>query len=107
MEPQNYSRTQVKFGLRGWVAIGLAIAVLGVMTAAVVFLAVGLFVFTLPVLLLAPVIYYFAPKPKLKPMPAWTGKDMPNNSEIIEGEYRVIKRGGDDEVRQTEVDPSE
>jgi hypothetical protein len=68
-----------RFGLRGWAAIGAAILILGAVTV----LALGLFFFLLPVLLLAPVLYYFLPRPGMNP-----GKENPT---VIDGEFRVVE----------------
>ena len=65
---------------------------LAAILAAAIFLAVGLFVFLLPAMILAPVLYYFLPG--LKPVPR-PGRDngqtgATGDPTIIDGEYRVI-----------------
>jgi hypothetical protein len=83
MAPQNNSRVHIlRFGLRGWAAIGVATAIL----IAVAALAIGLFVFLLPVLLLAPALYYFLPRPKIHAVRNEASK----GSTIIDGVFRVV-----------------
>jgi hypothetical protein len=83
MPPQNNPRVHIlRFGLRGWAAIGEATVVL----VAVAVLALGLFVLFLPILLLAPVLYYFLPRPKGYSL----RRQQPKDSTIIEGEFRMI-----------------
>ena len=48
---------RIQFGLSGWVAIISALAIFALLVAAIAFVAVGLFVFFLPVL---PGILFFA-----------------------------------------------
>jgi hypothetical protein len=81
----------IQFTLSGWTAIAGALAIFAAVTVAITFLAIGLFVFLLPVLLVAPVLYYFRPKPKPTPI---TDDVMPeglkNGPTIIEGEFQVV-----------------
>jgi len=83
MPQQNNPRVQIlQFGLRGWAAIGVAILVI----AGLALLALGVLVFLLPVLLFAPVLFYFSPRPKTYPV-----KDQsPRDTTIIDGEFRVV-----------------
>lgn len=76
-----------QFFLRGWSAIAAVLLVLG----AIVLLAVGLLVFFLPVLLVAPILYWLLPKPKT--MPHAMNNDIPgraNDADIIEGDFTVV-----------------
>ena len=82
---------RIQFGVRGWAAIATAVIVLGAVTV----LAVGFIVFLLPVLILAPVLYWFMPKPKPKlgPIPHPMNNNIPraaNNADIIEGEFTDV-----------------
>jgi 4-hydroxybenzoate polyprenyltransferase len=101
MQEFNNQRIQLKFGIKGWMAIGVGVAILGAITTAVVLLAVGLFVFTLPMLILAPLIYWLVPKrkPENKPIQHPLRMATSNNTEIIEGEFRVIDRDDDNNQR--------
>ena len=60
----------IQFGLSGWVGIISALATLALFVGAIAFLAVGLFVIFLPILLIVPILYYFLPhlKPKVAPL---------------------------------------
>jgi len=95
----NNSPIRIQFGVRGWAAIVAAVIVLGAVTV----LAVGFLVFLLPVLILAPVLYWFMPKPKRMPKPQPMNSEIPrpiNDADIIEGDFT--------EVRTTAVErPSE
>jgi hypothetical protein len=83
MQQSNNPRVHIlRFGLRGWATIGVATAVL--VAAAV--LATVLFVFFLPVLLLAAVAYLFLPKLRLGSVK----KGPPADTTIIDGEFRVV-----------------
>jgi len=55
-------RTQIS--LRGWAAIAASLIILIAVPVVIVFFAIGLLVFVLPAMLLAPLIYYFVPKSK-------------------------------------------
>ena len=79
----------IRFGLRGWAAILVGLLVLGAITI----LALGFFVLLLPVLLLAPILYYFLPRPK-------AGQGEPG---VIDGEFRVV--GAQDSVKEIERKP--
>jgi hypothetical protein len=81
------SPVRIQFGLRGWAAIVAGLAILGV----IAFLAVGLLIFLLPVLLLSTVLYWFLPKPKRSSVfPA--EKPPGAGTTIIDGNFRVIER---------------
>ncbi len=80
--PQQPNFRVYQFGLRGWAAIALGLVILGALTI----LALGFFVLLLPVLLLAPVIYYFLPRPKIRA----ATYERPQDATIIDGEFRVV-----------------
>jgi hypothetical protein len=88
------SPRHIRFDLRGWAAIATGLALL----VAVTFLAIGLFIFFLPVLILAPVLYWLMPKPKIYRVSNPTSEKTTKGTTIIDGEFRVIDAGvsGDD-----------
>jgi hypothetical protein len=82
-QPPNASR-HIQFTLSGWIAVAGALVV----AVALIFLAIGLLVFWLPALLIAPVLYYFRPKSQMTPVrddakPGTRGA-------IIEGDFEVL-----------------
>lgn len=84
------SQIHFQLGLRGWAAIAAAIIILIAVPVAIAFFAIGLFVFVLPVMLLAPLFYYFMPKQKstfdsVSDLP----NEVPNSATIIDGTFRV------------------
>lgn len=82
MPQKNNPRIHIfRFGLKGWAALGAALLALG----AVIILVLGLFVFFLPILLLAPVLYYFAPRRTI-----YSVRDAPKDVTIIDGQFRVV-----------------
>jgi hypothetical protein len=95
------SPLRIQFGLRGWAAIAAALVLL----AAVIFLAIGLFVFLLPVLLLAPILYWLLPKPKIyrisNPASAAEG------ATVIDGEFRVMDVSPVQEAKNNLTSPPE
>jgi hypothetical protein len=94
------SQYRLQFGLKGWTSIivGLAIFI-----AVATFLAIGFFFVVLPMILLAPVIYYFMPwkseqfmrKPETIRTIMATGEV--KGGAVIDGEYRVIEADPDKE----------
>jgi hypothetical protein len=88
------SPRHIRVGLRGWVAIATGLALL----VALAFLAIGLFIFFLPVLILAPVLYWLMPKPKIYRVSNPASKNSARGTTIIDGEFRVIdaNTSGDD-----------
>jgi hypothetical protein len=83
------SPIRIQFGLRGWAAIAAALALF----AAITFLAVGLFIFVLPVLFIASTIYWLLPKPRPKPnrVGGPVANEPANGATVIDGEFRVIE----------------
>ncbi|MEI8036227.1 MAG: hypothetical protein WCH96_12220 [Betaproteobacteria bacterium] len=86
------SPIRIQFGLSGWVGIISALAIFVLLVAAIAFVAVGLFVFFLPLLLIAPVIYYFLPhlRPKVDPRSSEATQWESTGQTIIDGEFRVV-----------------
>jgi hypothetical protein len=80
---------RIQFGLRGWAAIVAGLAIL----AAIALLAIGLFIFILPVLILAPVFYWLVPRPKAYRVSDPASKKAAGDTSIIDGEFRVIDAG--------------
>jgi hypothetical protein len=80
------SPIHMEFGLRGWAAIAAAVAILG----ATIFLAIGFFVFFLPVMILAPVLYWLLPKPKIYSVNIWPENEPTKDMTVIDGEFRVV-----------------
>ena len=85
------SPVQFQFGVRGWAAIAVGLIVL----AAIAFLAVGLFIVILPLMLLAPILFRFFPKPILYRVGAPPEKPRAAAAPIIEGDFKVIDNTGD------------
>jgi hypothetical protein len=75
---------QFQFGVRGWAGVAAALAALVV----IAFLAIGLLIFILPVVLLASVVLWFLPKPKFYRVPA--EKPPATDGGVIEGDFKVI-----------------
>src|ERR1700690_388100 len=92
MPQQPNSPIRIQFGLRGWAAIAVAMAILG----AVAFVAVGLLIFFLPLLLLAAVLYWLLPKPKIYRVGIPAAKRA-KDAMIIDGEFRVAGTGTSEE----------
>jgi hypothetical protein len=94
------SQYRLQFGLKGWasIVVGLAIFI-----AVASFLAIGFFFVVLPVMVLAPVIYYFIPKKitHVVARPEWTGPFRPageaKGGAVVDGDYRVIEADPDKE----------
>jgi hypothetical protein len=86
-QPPNTSRL-IQFTLSGWIGVAGALAVFAAVAVALVFLAVGLLVFLLPALLVAPVLYYFWHKPGITPM--GDNAKPGTRGAIIEGDFRVL-----------------
>ena len=70
--------------LRGWAAIAVGLGLLAVGT----FLAIGIFIFLLPLMLVVPLLYWLLPKPKLYRATAV-------DQTIIEGEFNVVDPKGE------------
>ena len=72
-------------GLRGWAAIAAGLAVL----ATIAFLAIGLVIFVLPIVLLAPIIFWLLPKPKRAPASVLASSKQSSGAQIIDGSFTV------------------
>ena len=94
------SQYRLQFGLKGWASIIVGSAIL---IAVATFLAIGFFFVVLPMILLAPVIYYFMPRKSWHVVrtPETMGTrmvpDEVKGGAVIDGEYRVIETGPDEE----------
>jgi hypothetical protein len=75
------SPLRIQFGLRGWAAIAVGLLLLG----ALAFLALGIFIIFLPLMLLAPVFYWLLPKPARYRAGNAAGKET-----IIDGDFEVV-----------------
>ena len=85
---------RIQFTLSGWMAIVGALAILAAVAVAIAFLAVGLFVFLLPALLVTPIVYYLRPKPRLNPRRDNVMSENPTHgATIIEGEFKIVGTG--------------
>jgi hypothetical protein len=76
-----------KPGLSGWAAVAMGLSILAVLIATA-FLALGMLVLLLPVLLVVPFMQYF--RPKLRHANQHPIKVWPGHATIIDGEFRVI-----------------
>jgi hypothetical protein len=94
------SQYRLQFGLKGWASI---IVGSGILIAVTTFLAIGFFFVVLPMILLAPVIYYFMPRKSwhVASTPETIGTmrapDEVKGGAVIDGEYRVIETGPNEE----------
>jgi UPF0716 family protein affecting phage T7 exclusion len=94
------SPAQFQFRLSGWKAIAVGLVILATIIAALALLAIGFFVIFLPVMILAPVLYYFVPK--LRPrrfMRADAARQPKDRGAVIDGDFRVV------DARPVEVNP--
>jgi len=73
-------------GLRGWGAIAAGLAVL----ATIAFLAISLVIFVLPIVLLAPIVFWLLPKPKRAPTSVSASSKQSSGSQIIDGSFSVV-----------------
>jgi hypothetical protein len=100
------SPLRLRLGFSGWAAIAASLALLAAIIAALAFLAIGLFVVFLPVMLLAPVLYYFMPRPK-PTHPRRNGQKTAatKDATIIDGEFRVISAAENRSGPAGEIEP--
>jgi hypothetical protein len=82
---------QYRFGLRGWAAVAVGLAIL----AAISFLAIGFVVLILPVVLLAPIFLRFLPKSKFYRVSSPVEKPPATEATVIEGDFKVISSAPD------------
>src|SRR5580698_2448736 len=59
------SPVQFQLGVRGWAAVAVGL----VIVAALALLTIGFFIVLLPLLLLAPILFWILPKPKIYRVP--------------------------------------
>ena len=85
------SAIQFRFGVRGWAAIAVGVAILAVAA----FLAIGFLILILPVVLLASILFWFLPKPKFHHVDAWSEKPPVTDATVIEGHYKIIDNAND------------
>jgi hypothetical protein len=85
------SPIQFRFGVRGWAAIAVGLVILAVVT----FLAIGIFILLLPVVLLASILFWFLPKPSFHRVGARSEKPPVAEATIIEGHFKVIDNTSD------------
>jgi len=100
-QPSN-SPIRIQIGLRGWAAITAVLAILFAAAVAIAFLAIGFVVFVLPAMLLAPLFYYFMPKPKpiFHPVSDTAEHDLARPT-IIDGTFRAMDSNSFDEKSDT------
>jgi uncharacterized protein (DUF58 family) len=72
--------------LKGWLAIFVALGVFSAVAIGLAILAFGVFLFLLPALAIASVLYYLLPRPKARA----EGSPRAGRGEIIDGTYRVL-----------------
>ena len=77
---------QFRVGVRGWAAIAVGAAILAV----VALLAIGFFILLLPLVLLAPILFWFLPKPRIYRFGARPEKPPATDAAVIEGDFKVI-----------------
>jgi UPF0716 family protein affecting phage T7 exclusion len=80
----------IRFQLSGWTAIAAGLLVVTAIATAA-FLALGLFVLVLPLLLIAPVVRHFLRKAKPDTIRRPAANE--NGGTIIDGNFSVIDRG--------------
>jgi len=80
--------------LKGWLAILVAVSIFFAVAIGLAILAFGVFLFLLPALAIASVLYYLLPRPKLRPQATPRSR-----GEIIDGTYRVLDEADSEEPR--------
>jgi UPF0716 family protein affecting phage T7 exclusion len=89
--PPNFP-AQFQLRILGWKAIAVGLAILVAIIAALVLLTIGFFIIILPLMILAPVLYYFVPKlrTKLRYIDDNVTKQATDSGAIIDGEFKVV-----------------
>lgn len=82
---------QFQFGGRGWAAIAAGLATL----VLIAFLAIGLLIIILPLVLLGSVLFLFLPKPKFYRINLPAENPPPTDGDVIEGDFKVIGDASD------------
>ncbi len=90
MPQRNETGRVVRISLSGWKAALVGLALLAVAAVVAALFALGFVLFALPVLLVAPVIYFLAPKARPS-----AGNQPARKSTIIDAQYRVIDDGSE------------
>ena len=75
--------------LKGWFAILMAVSIFFAVAIGLAILAFGVFLFLLPALAIASVLYYLLPRPRQRPEAA----PRAGRGEILDGTYRVLDEG--------------
>jgi hypothetical protein len=94
------SQYRLQFGLRGWATIVVGLVIL---IAVATFLAIGFFFVVLPMIVLAPIIYYFMPRKSWhvartpETIATMRAADEGKGGAVIDGECRVIETGSNEE----------
>jgi hypothetical protein len=83
---QQLPKPRFQFGVRGWVAVTVGLAALAV----IAFLAIGFLIIILPLMLLAPILFRFLPKPKFYRVDIPAEKPPATDGSVIEGDFKVI-----------------
>lgn len=97
--PQSPAQFQLR--LSGWKAIAVILAILTFSIAAIAVLAIGFFVIILPLIILAPVVYYFVPKLRPRRFTQTDAASQPMDSDmIIDGDFQVIDANAAKEVSE-------
>src|SRR5262245_2255951 len=73
-------------GLLGWLRMLIALVVLLAVGLAIAIVAIGVFIFLLPVVLVSALVFYFVLRSRLRR----AGYRQPEGAHIIEGEYSVV-----------------
>jgi hypothetical protein len=86
MTQQGQFRILPRLGWRGWTVLIAWLAILAAVGIAFTVIAFGIFLFLLPVFVVATLLYYLFP-PRRRSAP---GRPQPENTTIIDGEFRVV-----------------
>jgi hypothetical protein len=85
----------VRLGWSGWLSLLIALVLVLTVAAVVAIVLLGVFIILLPVVIVGAVVYYFFPSLRNRYRDQWP------ETEIIEGEYRVV------DPSQIRIDPPE
>jgi hypothetical protein len=87
----------LRLGWRGWLALIVALAVMAAIATFALVVVVGILVFVLPLALVAALVLYLFPSLRQRTPPRSADTD------IIEGQYRVVDRRHDRDSASDEV----
>ena len=93
---------QVQLKVRGWAAIVTGLVVVLALGFVVALVMLGLFLVAIPVMIVAPLIYYFGWRPRIYSM-VIKGNDIKQH-ETIDGTYRVAELDGSAENVSSNTD---